>query len=88
MGTNSGGPHTLKYGVTTNHVLGFELVLPDGDTVTYQSDQHRVAFSRGCAWCDWEEECRLTTRREYLAVEVTSRVGFRLARSIPEEKDE
>lgn len=27
---NSGGPHTLKYGVTTNHVLGFEIVLPDG----------------------------------------------------------
>jgi glycolate oxidase len=30
VATNSGGPHTLKYGVTTNHVLGFELVLPDG----------------------------------------------------------
>ncbi len=27
---NSGGPHTLKYGVTTNHVLGVEIVLPDG----------------------------------------------------------
>src|SRR5262249_61131985 len=31
---NSGGPHTLKYGVTTNHVLGLELVLPDGDVAT------------------------------------------------------
>ena len=30
---NSGGPHTLKYGVTTNHVLGVELVLPDGELV-------------------------------------------------------
>jgi glycolate oxidase len=30
---NSGGPHTLKYGVTTNHVLGMELVLPDGEIV-------------------------------------------------------
>jgi len=30
---NSGGPHTLKYGVTTNHVLGVELVLPSGDVV-------------------------------------------------------
>jgi glycolate dehydrogenase FAD-linked subunit len=30
---NSGGPHTLKYGVTTNHVLGVELVLPSGDAV-------------------------------------------------------
>ena len=28
---NSGGPHTLKYGVTTNHVLGVELVLPSGE---------------------------------------------------------
>src|SRR6266404_8405945 len=31
LAMNSGGPHTLKYGVTTNHVLGFELVLPDGE---------------------------------------------------------
>ncbi len=30
---NSGGPHTLKYGVTANHVLGVELVLPDGEVV-------------------------------------------------------
>lgn len=30
---NSGGPHTLKYGVTTNHVLGLELVLPDGTLI-------------------------------------------------------
>lgn len=30
IATNSGGPHTLKNGVTTNHVLGYELVLPDG----------------------------------------------------------
>jgi glycolate oxidase len=27
---NAGGPHTLAYGVTTNHVLGMEMVLPDG----------------------------------------------------------
>lgn len=31
--TNSGGPHTLKYGVTVNHILGVELVLPDGSVV-------------------------------------------------------
>jgi glycolate oxidase len=30
---NSGGPHTLAYGVTTNHVLGLEVVLPDGTVV-------------------------------------------------------
>jgi glycolate oxidase len=32
---NSGGPHTLKYGVTTNHILGVEVVLPDGEVVTF-----------------------------------------------------
>jgi glycolate oxidase len=30
---NSGGPHTLAYGVTSNHVTGLELVLPDGEVV-------------------------------------------------------
>ena len=30
---NSGGVHCLKYGVTTNHVLGLKLVLPDGAIV-------------------------------------------------------
>ena len=32
---NSGGPHTLKYGVTTNHVLGLEVVLPNGELVHF-----------------------------------------------------
>ncbi len=30
---NAGGPHCFKYGVTSNHVLGLEIVLPDGETV-------------------------------------------------------
>ncbi len=30
VATNAGGPHTLKYGVTVNHVLGLEAVLGDG----------------------------------------------------------
>jgi glycolate oxidase len=30
VATNSGGPHTLKYGVTVNHILGVEMVMPDG----------------------------------------------------------
>src|SRR5277367_6435015 len=33
VATNSGGPHTLKYGVTVNHVLALEVVLPDGSLV-------------------------------------------------------
>ena len=30
---NSGGAHCLKYGFTTTHVLGMEVVLPDGSVV-------------------------------------------------------
>ena len=30
---NAGGPHCLAYGVTTNHVLGLEIVLADGEIV-------------------------------------------------------
>jgi glycolate oxidase len=33
VANNSGGPHTLAYGVTTNHVLGVEVVLDDGQIV-------------------------------------------------------
>lgn len=31
VGENAGGAHCLKYGVTTNHVLGIKVVLPDGE---------------------------------------------------------
>ena len=30
---NSGGAHCLKYGMTSNHVLGIKAVLPDGEVV-------------------------------------------------------
>jgi glycolate oxidase subunit GlcD len=30
---NAGGPHCLKYGMTTNHILGLEVVLPEGEIV-------------------------------------------------------
>ncbi len=33
VGENSGGPRCLKYGVTTNHVLGLEAILSDGEIV-------------------------------------------------------
>ncbi len=34
---NAGGPHCLKYGVTSNHVLSLDVVLPDGQEVTLGS---------------------------------------------------
>ena len=37
VATNSGGPHTLKYGVTVNHILAAEVVLPTGERVQFGS---------------------------------------------------
>ncbi|MDQ6758292.1 MAG: FAD-binding protein, partial [Acidobacteriota bacterium] len=42
---NSGGPHTLCYGVTTNHVLGLEAVLPDGSVI--HTGAHADGVSEG-----------------------------------------
>jgi glycolate oxidase len=39
---NAGGPHCLAYGVTTNHVLGMEVVLEDG-SVTWLGGKAREA---------------------------------------------
>ncbi len=33
LAENAGGPHCLKYGTTTNHVIAMEVVLPSGETV-------------------------------------------------------
>ena len=33
IGENAGGVHCLKYGLTTNNVLGLEMVLPNGDVI-------------------------------------------------------
>ncbi len=35
---NAGGPHCLKYGVTSNHILGLTVVLPDGAVVRLGAD--------------------------------------------------
>ncbi|RIH88025.1 putative FAD-linked oxidoreductase [Meiothermus luteus] len=35
---NSGGAHCLKYGMTSNHVLGARVVLPDGETALLGSE--------------------------------------------------
>jgi serine/threonine-protein kinase len=40
----------------------------------------REVMSRGGAWCDWAIDCRLASRRRYLASEHSARVGVRLAR--------
>ncbi|MGC8667251.1 MAG: FAD-binding oxidoreductase [Chthonomonadales bacterium] len=39
---NSGGPHTLKYGVTANHVTALRMVLPTGEVVTLGSPLEEI----------------------------------------------
>ncbi|GAB4452803.1 MAG: FAD-linked oxidase C-terminal domain-containing protein [Armatimonadaceae bacterium] len=40
IANNSGGPHTLKYGVTVNHILAVQAVLPDGEIIESSLDDH------------------------------------------------
>ncbi len=70
---NSGGPHCLKYGVTSDHVLGLEMVLPDGTTaqlggaVEDASDLDLVSLfvgSEGTLGVVTEITCRLTPKPE------------------------
>jgi len=39
LGMNSGGAHCLKYGVTTNNVLGVKMVLMDGEIIDIGGDE-------------------------------------------------
>ena len=38
IANNAGGPHTLKYGVTVNHVIATQVVLADGEIVELSTD--------------------------------------------------
>ena len=44
---NSGGPHTLKYGVTVNHILGLEVVLPDGEVLAIDRAPGTLGYDLG-----------------------------------------
>jgi glycolate oxidase len=45
---NSGGAHCLKYGMTSNHVLGLKAVLATGEVVEWGSESRETA---GPDWC-------------------------------------
>ncbi len=45
IGTNAGGPHCLKYGVTSQHVLGIEAVLPDGEVAQLNVEDEGPDFT-------------------------------------------
>jgi glycolate oxidase subunit GlcD len=37
LAENAGGPHCLKYGMTANHIVSLEVVLPSGETLEFGS---------------------------------------------------
>ena len=43
VNTNAGGPHCLAYGVTSNHVLALDVVLPDGSVARLGSEGPEAA---------------------------------------------
>ncbi|MGA9161739.1 MAG: FAD-linked oxidase C-terminal domain-containing protein [Actinomycetota bacterium] len=43
VSTNAGGPHCLAYGVTSNHVLALDVVLPDGSVARLGSEAPEAA---------------------------------------------
>jgi glycolate oxidase subunit GlcD len=54
VGTNAGGPHCLRYGCTTRHILGLVIVTPEGEIldlsqpVTDPDDLDLVGLFTGC----------------------------------------
>ncbi len=46
VATRAGGPHGVKYGTTSNYVLGLEVVLPDGSVINTGSScvKHSVGY--------------------------------------------
>ncbi|MEP9384842.1 FAD-linked oxidase C-terminal domain-containing protein [Nocardioides cheoyonin] len=79
---NSGGAHCLKYGFTTNHVIGVEMVTPDGEVVRLGGDAPdtpgydllgAVVGSEGTLGIVTEVTVRLTRLPEHV---VTVLAGF------------
>src|SRR5467141_4002610 len=66
---NAGGPHTLAYGVTTNHVTALELVLPGGEIIRVGS-RHGDALGYDLAGLFVGSECTLA-----LVTEITVKLS-------------
>ncbi len=62
IATNAGGPHTLLYGVTTNHVLGIEFVTMDGRVVTTSALPDSPGYDLTGLFCGSEGTFGIVTR--------------------------
>jgi serine/threonine-protein kinase len=71
-------PDTSPYGVRDLAGGVADWCVPDPRRTAPR--EPREVVSRGGAWCDWAIDCRLASRRRYLATEHSARVGVRLVR--------
>jgi len=62
VATNAGGPHTLKYGVTVNHVAGLEVVLGDGSIVQWGPVEDPAALDLARVVCGSEGTLAVVTK--------------------------
>ena len=62
VATNAGGPHTLKYGVTVNHVAGLEVVLGDGSIVQFGPVEDPAALDLARVVCGSEGTLAIVTK--------------------------
>ncbi len=62
VATNAGGPHTLKLGVTTNHIAGLEFVLPDGAIVEVGPVHDPAALDLARVVCGSEGTLAIVTK--------------------------
>jgi glycolate oxidase subunit GlcD len=77
---NSGGPHTLKYGTTSPHVLELEVVLPDASVVRLgRPDGHVLGYDLRGAFVGSEGTLGIVTAATVRLVPVPERVEALLA---------
>lgn len=77
---NSGGPHTLKYGTTSPHVLAIEVVLPDGSVTTLgRRDGHGVGYDLRGAFVGSEGTLGIATAVTVRLVPIPQQVATLLA---------
>ena len=62
VATNAGGPHTLKYGVTTNHIAGLEMVLANGSIVEVGPTEDPAALDLARVVCGSEGTLAIVTK--------------------------
>lgn len=62
VATNAGGPHTLKDGVTVNHVLGLEAVLADGAVLKVGPVENPALLDLQAVMCGSEGTLGIVTK--------------------------